>query len=74
MCWDEMIKRNKKERANLKWEEGERRFFEDRGLEMGEVEAESMGKEEVSSRLIKVGRQKNREQRWKRIRKLSFNK
>lgn len=30
---------------------------------MGEIEAESMEREEVSSRLIKVGRQKDREQR-----------
>lgn len=74
MCWEEMIKRNKEKRANSKWEEGERRFFEDRGLEVGEVEAGSIGREEVSSRLIKVGRQKDREQRWERIGESSFNK
>ncbi|EFN75876.1 hypothetical protein EAI_03061 [Harpegnathos saltator] len=73
-CWMEMRNRARRGKEVGKWEEERRRFFEDRGWKIDEIEerrekGEGLRGEEIKSR----ERRKQEEERWERIRESRHN-
>lgn len=53
------------------WEEERRRFFEDRGLKLEELESR---KREWCTELMRAGKEIDRKERWRRIIDSTYNK
>lgn len=74
MCWEEMRKRWRKAKVSSRWEEGGCKFFEERSLKIEEIERKREEGGEWSRKLVREGREKNKRERWERIRESKYNR
>lgn len=73
-CFEEMKRKIREGRELTRWEEERRKFFEDRGKEVKEMEEKRERGEEVYEGWEQRDRETQREERCERIRDLRYNK
>ncbi|KMQ91217.1 hypothetical protein RF55_8945 [Lasius niger] len=74
MCWKEMRERWKEGKTGSSWEMGRRKFFEDKGIKIEEVERRRGEGEMWFGELLARDREEQRKERWKKIGESKYNK
>lgn len=69
-----MRERSEKGKVGSKWEEGRKKFLEDRNLRIKELERRRDEGEEWCKELVREGREKDRRERWERIAGSKYNR
>lgn len=73
-CWEEVRKRGKKGKEMGGWEGERRKFFENRGVKVEEMEKRREEGRDWFEEVVKEKKRKQREERWERIRESSYNR
>jgi len=74
-CLDEIRERFRDKRILTGWEREREKFFEERGIKREEVEEKSRGKENCKiSNLEERDKEKQRKERWEKIKDSKYNK
>lgn len=72
-CWEEMKERSKAGKVGSKWEEERKSYIEDRGLGLKEWKRKREQDEEWGGMCIKEGKERDRKERWERIKNSKVN-
>lgn len=73
-CWEEVRDRAEREKEVSKWEEEKVRYFEERGVEIGEVERRRREGEMDYGQVMRKDMDMDRKERWEKIREAKYNK
>lgn len=73
MCWEEVKRRARRGKALEGWEEERKRFYEDKGWRIEDVESRRGGPEIGGEEMVRGERRRQERERWERIRETRYN-
>lgn len=71
--WIEIRKKSKDGKTGPIWEEERKSYFEDRELRIEELDKRKELGEEWSAEVVRIGKEKDRREKWEKISILRYN-
>lgn len=74
LCWEEVRKRTDMKEPGSRWEEERREYSEDKGIEKKNIEEGRKGERDWFKRPISIEKERQRIERWEKIKDTEYNK